>query len=174
MHHHPPSINQSSPAMQFFFKRIFPLIFILIGASLTYSGVVEYNRSNASVEWPTTSGVIISSSVEYHKDDDDSVGTYHAKIRYEFRVNDALFDGSRVAYGDYGSSDASHAQNIVNQYHEGKNVTVYYMPSEPNECLLEPGFKLQTLGMPIIGLFFLIAGLLVAYYLPRSTHSNHP
>lgn len=159
--------------MQFFFTRIFPLIFILTGVSVTYFGAVNYNRANASVEWPTASGLIVSSSVEYHRDD-DSAGTYHAEILYEFSVNDVLFNGNRVAYGDFGSSDASHARKIVNQYPKGKNVTVYYMQSDPHECLLEPGFKLQSLFMPLFGMIFLIAGLLMAIYLPRSIQRNYP
>ena len=94
--------------------------------------------------------------------------TYHAGIRYEFQVGGATFNGNRVAYGDYGSSSASHARGMVDRYPMGRSVTVHYKPGSPEECLLDPGMKGQTFVLPGIGLIFLFAGLFMAVVIPRS------
>lgn len=160
-----------SPRMKFFFKRIFPLLFILTGVSITLFGVRGLLRAQASMDWPSTQGSIVESSVERER----SSGTgnsggisYHARIFYEYRVEGTTFNGDRVSYGDSGSSDPSPARRIVNRYPKGKDVTVYYMPEDPEVCVLEPGVKTQAYFVPGFGLIFLVAGILMAIYLPRS------
>jgi hypothetical protein len=92
---------------------------------------------------------------------------------YEFSVEGITFNGNRVAYGDYGSNSPSHARRIANRYPKGKSVTVYYMPENPEECLLEPGLKAQVWILPGVGLIFFAAGCLWAYFSrPRTTSSN--
>ena len=159
-----------SPGMRFFFSRVFPLIFVVVGAIVMLTGIRGLLKARASVNWPTAPGTVLASSVERHVTS-GSKGTrvtYHAGIRYEFRVNGATYDGTRVAYGDYGSSSTSHARRIVNRYPKGTPVTVRYMPGHPDECLLEPGLMGQSLVLPGAGLIFFVVGVLMAVYLPRS------
>lgn len=159
-----------SPGMKFFFSRIFPLLFILVGASVLFLGLRGLVRAKASVDWPNTQGEIVESSVDRRRSsgNDGSSTTYHAEILYEFSVDGTLFNGSRVAYGDYGSSNPSHARRIVNNYPKGKSVTVYYMPGNPEESLLEPGVKAKAWFVPGFGLIFFIAGSLMAAFLPMA------
>ncbi len=163
-------VNARSPVMRFFFARVFPLVFIAAGAGLSYAGWLGLARARASTGWPTAPGTVVASSVE-RRESRGSNGinvTYHAGIHYEFQVDGATFNGDRVAYGDYGSSSPSHARGIVNRYPKGRAVTVHYKPGSPEECLLEPGVKGQTLVLPGIGLIFLLAGLFMAVAFPRS------
>ena len=166
------SSKQLSPGMKFFFSRIFPLIFIVIGASVAFFGLRGLIRAKASTAWPSTQGKVIESSVD--KQHSSSSGshssstTYHAKIIYKFTVEGTTFSGDRVAYGDYGSSNSSHARQIVNQYPKGKKVIVHYMLVNPKECLLEPGLKLQSWFLPGFGLLFLLAGSAMAIFLPKT------
>ncbi len=159
-----------SPGMKFFFSRIFPLIFIVVGGSVLFVGLRGLVRAKASVDWPNTQGEIVESSVDRRRSSgsNGSSTTYHAEILYEFSVDGTTFNGSRVAYGDYGSSNPSHARRIVNNYPEGKRVTVYYMPGNPEESLLEPGVQAKTWFVPGFGLIFFTAGSLMAAFLPKA------
>ena len=159
------SAKRMSPRMKFFFSRIFPLIFVVVGAIVLFFGVRGLIRANASVDWPTAQGKVIACSVESSSDDDGT--TYHAEILYEFSVDGTTFNGNRVAYGDYGSSSPSHARSIVNRYPKGKSVTVCYMPEDPEECLLEPGLKAQSWFPPGFGLIFFVIGSLMLVFLPK-------
>jgi len=157
--------------MSFFFARIFPLIFILVGAGTGFFGVRGLIRANASTNWPTAEGRVMASSVDRRRSSSSNGGsstTYHAEILYEYSVDDTTFDGNRVAYGDYGSSSPSHARRVVNRYPVGKTVMVHYMSDNPEESLLEPGIQLQSWFLPGFGLLFFTVGSLMAVYLPRA------
>ena len=165
------SSKPMSPALRFFFSRILPLIFIVAGVSVAYFGFRGLVRAKASLDWPSAPGKIIASSVEKHRSSRSngrSSTTYHAEIRYAFSVDGRSLTGSRVAYGDYGSSDPDHAREIAGRYPVGKPVTVYYMPENPEESLLEPGLKWQAWMMPAFGLVFFFVGGLMAVLLPKA------
>lgn len=93
--------------------------------------------------------------------------TYNAEIEYEFSVEGKDFRGDRVAYGDYGSSSPSHAEDVAGRYPPGKEVTVYYLPENPAECLLEPGASAKAWILPIVGVAFVVAGGVTAVCLPK-------
>jgi hypothetical protein len=158
-----------TPGMKFFFSRIFPFIFIAVGAGVLFFGVRGLIRAKASMNWPEVPGTVVSSRVDrQHSTNSDgrSSTTYHAEINYRYTVAGTTYHGSRVAYGDYGSSSSSHARKIVNRYPEGKKVTVRYMPEDPEECLLESGMKAQSWFMPVFGLVFFVIGCIMAVKLP--------
>ncbi len=159
--------------MRFFFARLFPLPFILIGALTLYHGAKSLQRARESVSWPTTEAVIQRSSVEYHRGSKGG-GTYHAEILYEFTVNDRVFSSDQVAFGDYGSSNPSHARRIVNNYPQGKKVAVHYQRENPEVCVLEPGVKAQAWFLPGFGLVFFVVGCLMAVFLPRLMANSIP
>ncbi|MDD2241261.1 MAG: DUF3592 domain-containing protein [Kiritimatiellae bacterium] len=164
------SSKQVSPRMVFFFSRIFPFIFLIVGASVAFFGIRGLVRAKASVGWPSSQGKVIESSVERQRSSGSKGSgiTYHAEILYEFTVDGTTFNGDRVAYGDYGSSSSSHARRIVNRYPKGKSIAVHYMPSNPEECLLEPGIKGQSFFLPGFGLIFFTVGSLMAFFLPKA------
>jgi hypothetical protein len=159
-------ITRKSPGMRFFFARVFPLPFILIGMLIFYYGWRELSQARESTGWPSAEGTIQSSAVEVRTSRKSR--TYHAAIWYQFDVDGQTHSGNSVSFGDYGSSSSSRAQNIVNRYPQGKAVRVYYLRRNPDTCVLEPGLRLQAWFLPIFGLIFFTAGTLMAILLPRS------
>ena len=137
----------------------FGAIAALYGLRAFYLGIRDLNQAKASVAWPTRPGKVLSSSVVQKRDSEGDL-THHAEVVYVFNVNNTAYSGTRIAYGDYGSSNTSHAQEIVNRYPRDKNVTVHYMPNNPKECLLEVGVKGQASIFPAIGSIFVITGLI--------------
>ncbi len=158
-------INQMSAGMRFFFSKLFPVPFILAGACTLFFGVRGLHRANESTTWPVADGTVQNSTVEYHSSSEGG-GTYHAEVLYQFSVDGLTRSGNKVAFGDYGSGDPSHAQNIVNRYPKGKQVTVHYRPGDPDTCILEPGLQGQAWFLPGFGLVFLVVGSLMAIFLP--------
>ena len=55
------------------------------------------------------------------------------------------------------------AQKIAKKYPKGKKVTVYYMPDNPAESLLEPGFSYKVFAWPIAGVVMLAIGGFIAW-----------
>jgi len=158
------------PRLKVLLSRIFPLIFVLAGAIIAFFGIRGLLLSKASVEWPTAQGIVLESSVERQFSRDNSrrgESTYYARLFYEFSVDGTTFTGDRAAYGDRGSRDPSHARGVVSRYPQGKTVTVYYMPGNPEECLLEPGLQGQAWFLPGLGLVFFVVGIWLAIILPK-------
>lgn len=141
---------------------LFAFAFLATGALIVRQGLKERARAGASTQWPAAQGTITESSVERRNSGSGNrrSTSFEASVRYEFSVDGQTFTGSRVAYGDYGSSFSSHAQSIVDRYPKGRSVTVSYMPGNPTECLLEPGAKTQVWFLPGMGLVFFVAGCL--------------
>jgi hypothetical protein len=81
-------------------------------------GIRDLIRAKASVDWPTSPGKVISSSVVQGRDEGNTY--YRAEIVYEFKVNNTTYSSKRIDGGDgsiYGYSDDPHpAQQIVNRY----------------------------------------------------------
>lgn len=156
------STKQMLPVIQIIFGRVIPLLLMFIGAYILYFGCWELLRANQSRTWPTAQGLIQNSSMER-----GGKGEYWARVTYDFTVNATAFHGTRVAFGDYGSSVSSHAQDIVNRYPKGKTVTVYYNPRNPQMCLLEPGVKVQAWFVSGFGLVFLAVGGFAAFFIRK-------
>lgn len=156
--------------------RLLPFLFITIGVILMWFGMRGVIRAKASVDWPTAQGKVVTSSVESVRSTGSKAknATYHARILYEFPVDGRTVNGNRVAYGDYGSSSPSHARQMVERYPPGKRITVYYMPGNPQECLLEPGPKAQSWALPLGGLIFVAIGCLIVSSLRRSRQKAEP
>ncbi len=51
---------------------------------------------------------------------------------------------------------------LLRLYPVGKKVTVYYDPKDPTYCLLEPGISYQSYIAFIIGVVFIIIGIVIA------------
>lgn len=158
-------MRSNSKASRFFFGRVFPLPFMLAGAAIVWVGVRDLQHAQASTQWPTATGQVRVSEVEYRRSR-DSGGTYHARVVYDFEVEGTPYTSDRVAFGDFGSSNPGHARGIVNRYPEGDPVVVFFPPQEPGRAVLEPGVQLQTWFMPAFGLVFLVTGLGMALFLP--------
>jgi hypothetical protein len=168
-----PSSKNMSPVMKFCFSIIFPWSFLIVGAILLYFGVREVVYARVSLNWPHTPGKVVSSSVAY-----DHEYYVYPKILYEFYVNGTKFGGDRVVYGGYRAQNDPYASRIVEKYPKEKEVTVYYMPDNPEECLLEPGIKWHTWLLPGVGGIFFIAGCFLVVVVPkllrRAHHANEP
>ena len=65
-------------------------------------------------------------------------------------------------YSSNANAKAS-AQKIAKKYHKGKKVTVFYMPNNPGESVLEPGFTYKVFAWPICGIVLLAIGGIIAW-----------
>jgi len=155
--------------MRFGFSRIFPWSFILMGAIPLCFGIRGVVLARASTDWPHTVGRVVSSTLEY----DDEHAAY-PRILYEFDLNGTRFQGDRVHYGGYRSRDDPYALRLVKQYPEGREVTVYYLPDNPENCLLEPGMRWHVWLLPGVGAVFLIIGCLLLAIVPKLLQGGFP
>ena len=146
--------------------KLFSSVFIIVGAAVLFFGIRSVLQAHASSGWPTTTGKVISSSVDSKRSDKGGT-TYHAAVLYEFNVSGVVHSADDVAYGQYGSSDPSYARGLVNKYPAGREVTVYYSPNNADDCVLEPGISGKAFFLPAFGAVFFTVGVVMFIYLPR-------
>lgn len=130
-------------------------------------------EAKASIEWPTTSGVITSSEMtkEWKKDEQNSKKgdyMYTAHVRYNYLVGGKEYDGTRIELAQGSTSSQSSVEETLQEYAKGNTVSVYYNPESPNRAVLIPGasFGLKLLiKLPLV--FAVIAVLMVLGVLKR-------
>ena len=161
----------------FFFSRLFPLPFLLVGLVVLYLGSSNLFLGHASSSWPSAPGTIERSGLKARKSSTNSRTTYAADVGYGFAVKGVVFAGNRVDFGSigsYGSSDPSSAEDILTAYPPGRDVRVYYDPENPEESVLEPGITFYSCLAPLAGSAFLLVGLLTAIFLPGLMRRREP
>jgi hypothetical protein len=152
------STKQSSPVMGIIIAAI-----MIVGGWFAYQHLTKpmADEAEASNSWPKTEGVIIHSSIEKNRSSKGKA-TYSADIRYEFYVNDTLFEGSRVSFGNVSTSDSEDAKKKLRKYPLQKKVDVYYDPEFPGESVLIKGGNMWTNIIKYGPLLFVFFGALLA------------
>jgi hypothetical protein len=138
---------------------ILSVIFLIVGVGLSIWGWNTLRNAQKSESWPTVNGEITGSYVRTDNDDDGT--TYHAEVAYQYVVNDTRYNADTVSFGQYGSSDRSHAGDVVARYAEGDRVTVFYNPEAPETAVLEPGVTWSSYMLLAFGLCFSIVPLFI-------------
>lgn len=88
----------------------------------------------AKRRFATTTGVIIASKMDSHKSDHST--TYSANIRYRYIVAANTYVGTQYAYGMASTSEQDYISGILANHPVGKEVPVYYDPTNPSEAIL--------------------------------------
>ena len=107
-------------------------IFTLIGIACLNGAMTEWKFGNESLDWPTVSGTIESSTVKRTKELDS---TDYPAIRYRYTVNNQPYTSDRIQFDPVMGG----AKEIVKSYPTGKDVNVYYQPDDHSQAVLQPG-----------------------------------
>jgi len=177
------STSEMSPRARRIFSRVFPWVFVISGAIFLYLSGRDFLMGKASKDWPTVDGIVLSSSAVRRDSSGSGSGpnrtgpstTYRAEVVYQFSINGTTLTGDRFAFGYTPSEDPTVAQRIVDEYPKGKNVTVYYRPDNPEECVLQPGLTAPGWWRwPVMGLCSFILGCVLVLYLPKMICRDSP
>ena len=157
------------PAKNSIFKKagigclgIIVLFFAFIFIMVTVDGWSRYKNGKASLKWPFTQGVILSSIVKTDLGKNNDVDPKHtAAIVYQYTVEGNEYSGERISFAGRTFLDKSKAESLVRRYGKGMRVKVYYDPKTPNVSALEPG---NAPGPPIISM---VVAAIVVFILIR-------
>jgi hypothetical protein len=120
-------------------------ILVLVGGIALALGVNDYRDGEATSSWPSTTARVLAS--EIHEDTDrvrNSNGrsrtrtTYKPEVRYEYTVDGTIYHGNRIRIGDYSGGE-DRANETVNRYPAGSEVTVYHDLGDSGSAVLEQG-----------------------------------
>ncbi len=125
-------------------------VFLVAGVLTGSSAVRELLDASASRAWPSVSGEVVSSEVRTQRSGRSgrsrgrsrtsrSKTTHRAEIRYEYTVEGQHYTADRVLFGGHSSGSSSYANEVMDRYPKGKQIVVYYDPTQPDQAVLEPG-----------------------------------
>ncbi len=129
---------------------IFGVIAIVLlgwGIWLTRGGIRGVADARASLNWPSTIGKIVSTTVVEERPVGTSTGSgtrrtdYRPVVQYSYSVNGQNYSAGHRRFNDdliaYGSTEKAEA--AIEKYRVGQTVQVYYDPANPRNAVLEPG-----------------------------------
>lgn len=140
---------------------------ILAGAAVLFFGGRNFIRARESVTWPAVEGRVARSEMTLSTSGQHGQPNYHAEVLYNYQLSGATYSSNRIGFGDFDSSDPSHAQSILNRYPKGISVQVRYNPQSPELSVLETGVNGGTYILLLGGLLFFAMGCLTLWGLPR-------
>ncbi len=126
-------------------KKIALLILAAGGVGLLIWSHSRYSRMKEAQGWPTAEAEIVSSEIESHRRRSRSssrsrtreVTMYTPVVEYEYNVNGEIYTSSRVSFFDGSSTARFDARGVVDKYPQGKVVSAYYDPDNPQNSVLE-------------------------------------
>ena len=136
-------------------------VILVTGLVLILNRYKDVSEGIASREWPATTGKVVSQEIQSYKIYSDDGGTtlYRVVINYEFHVYGYLYRGTRLRIGKGGYEDQSDASDALERLIDGSQCKVFYNPSDPNNCTLIKGARVQLFFAPAGGLMLILFGL---------------
>lgn len=144
------------------FIRYAEVVSFTVGAFLVFLAVRNARAGLASRGWLRVPGLVVRSFVLVQTYDE---GTgYFPTVEYEYNVEGRNYSGSRLRFGQTGSSNRGQAERVIAPYQAGASVEVFVNPARLSEAVLVPGTSWGNTAIALAGLAFLFAGLMLALH----------
>jgi hypothetical protein len=148
--------------------RLFVLLFVLIGISMSAAGAFNLMDAWRSTKWPVANGEIVfqkGDEIQSRWEDSDGrtrqATSYATSVVYSFAVDGAVHYANARRFGQLAGGGGKWAAAIANRYPMGAAVKVWYHPVDPDRAVLEPGLSSEVWWLPGAGLAFLLFGVAV-------------
>lgn len=148
----------------------------LLGGVLIFHGCQYALTSKQTSQWNAVQGLIVKSSLQVTRRNRPFIGDeammprkeegyffYKAEVVYKYEINGTEFSGKRISFDSIPNAE-EYAKEIVNKYQKNQEVVVYYLPGNPEEAVLEPGFKRGSLNILGAGLTLSCCGIAICIY----------
>lgn len=145
-----------------FAKAVLAVIFFA-GVYIIITSIHIHTEGVASSDWPFVNGQVVSVEIGQSKSrrsrknrtrkSHARVKTYRAEVVYRFEVDNKPYEGTRIGVADSYNSDRDVAEAQLRKYPKGAAVRVFYSPSNPEQSMLAPGPRKNSLFQLITGFF---------------------
>jgi hypothetical protein len=76
-------------------------LFSIVGLWIFISQIISIVKASESSHWPSITGIIKTSKIEEYSDEEGT--SYSFDVTYEYKVNEKIFTGNTIRFGDAGS-----------------------------------------------------------------------
>jgi hypothetical protein len=109
------------------------MMFIVPGLAMVFFGLRHVARGRASPEWPTTSGVVQSSSIKQRRQRDGSF-TYYPIVAYSYEVGGVVHTGHQSGTAQLSTTAPRVRKQTLTDMQRGRryrSITVLADPGNP-------------------------------------------
>lgn len=147
---------------------------LFAGAAMMVASFSIARRSRASRQWPSASGVVVSSKILKEVSSSTSNTRravtdhqYKPEVAFEYTVHGVQYLSNKVTFVDYSTNSPRYATRVTEKYPEGKVVAVFYDPDDPGNGVLETSAGTAVWLFFLGGLFFVAVSGLFLYIGPE-------
>jgi hypothetical protein len=133
---------------------------LIAGAFFLGLAVRNLMKGIASRGWSQTTGTISRAFVLVETDPEGNKG-FTPSIEFEYVVEGNRYKGSRLRYGQVGSSNRERAERTIAGYPVGTSVSVFFDPRNPKDSVLLCGTSWGNLFIAAAGIAFLGTGFVL-------------
>jgi hypothetical protein len=129
--------------------------FLACGALFLAAGALMVVSTLLTRLWRRTKGRILESSMERWTEIEETgqpVAYFRPAVRFEYRVGEVTYAGSRLSAVDLASANQAWAEGQLARFPVGAEVDVYLNPRDPAAGVL-------VVRTPGVGVYFLAVGL---------------
>lgn len=136
------------------------LLSLFLGIGMITTGLRNARSSRLARSWPTTQGLITHSGITKEQQENDSI-LYTADVRYRYTVGGTQYNGSKLRFDSWTTSDMERATKEAARYPAQSNIAVHYDPANPATSVLEPDMGSATSVMLTAGIGLVATALIL-------------
>jgi len=145
------------------------------GTIILAGTISSHFRADATWKWPTVKGKVTVSEMVTRQESREYqqcgrtrkyrklVTVYEAEVRYAYSVHGKEYEGDRITFFEGTTDHSDLAQEDLDRYPAGAEVTVHYKPDDPAESVLEPGAGPVLIAGIVMALILLGLAAVVFY-----------
>ena len=157
---------------------IFAAGFMCFGIVFLALGGYEFWEGEQTKNWPAATGRIIESGVDSRSRTSRPHGRasrrdtdYSVRIGYSYEVAGQKLEGQRLQYGNESHDKRASAKQQQSLYPAGKEVKVFYDPTNPKSSVLVKGSGTSWLAVGL-GFMALVLGSVTMVYMARTRRAG--
>ena len=113
--------------------------------------------ANQSLHWPNTNGIVVKAL--------NSSISKALEFLYSYDIKGTVYEGEKPFFANsFKNLKGKRMQDLIEKYPKGKQVKVFYNPSNPKISTLEPGRKDGVITALIITSLLFAAGFVSQHY----------
>lgn len=139
-----------------------PVIAFIGGLILVQAWKTVWEPSKSSANWLKVRGEISGSGVEVRSGGGDE--TSRPRVTYRYELNGTKYLGNKLFFGDWLHTPFRKlSERAISKYSPGMRVTIFVNESNPKQSVLEPGVRLETHLIMLIGPIVFLAAFIVFF-----------
>ena len=129
------------------------LLFVVAGIACIGVGSVKVHQGLSSKGWIPVEATMLKSEVDSHLR--KKKRRYRVKVLYQYEWEGRSYQSEQLSFSGFGSSRSRYdAEKAHDEFPQGKTVTAYVKPGDPETAVLKPGTSFAACFVPLLGLIF--------------------